>query len=381
MAIYLVTLLCVMNHAGFAGSRVLMPLYALELGAGQFEVGLIIGLYALCPMFLAIYAGQLVDRVGPRLPMLAGTVGTGASLLLPYFFPGLTTLFVSAVMLGTAFQFFFVAVHGTAGAIGGAENRVRNYTWVSIGFSLAALCGPLIAGISIDHLGHVPAYLTLALFTIAPALLLWLAPGFLPRATAPAHGETGKKNALDLLRIPELRTSLIASGLVSAAWDLYLLYLPIYGHAIGLSASAIGMIVSVFAAGVFAIRVLLPWLVRRFAEIDVLIYAIGVGGLTFLLFPLLENPVLLGGVSFLLGLGCGCGQPISGSLIYNLSPPGRQSEGAGVRVMFNNIVHLTLPVVFGGLGTALGFVPVFASISALLLGGSVYTHRMNARGG
>ena len=52
-----------------------------------------------------------------------------------------------------------------------------------------------------------------------------------------------------------------------------------------------------------------------------------------------------------------------------------------MRVMFNNIVHLTLPVVFGGLGTALGFVPVFASISALLLGGSVYTHRMNARGG
>jgi MFS family permease len=379
MAIYLVTLLCVMNHAGFSGSRVLMPLYALELGAGQFEIGLIIGLYALCPMFLAIYAGQLVDRVGPRLPMLAGTVGTGASLLLPYFFPGLTILYVSAVLLGTSFQFFFVAVHGTAGAIGGAENRVRNYTGVSIGFSIAALCGPLIAGLSIDHMGHAPAYLTLSLFTIAPALLLWLGPAFLPGATAPAQGETERKKALDLLRIPQLRTSFIASGLVSAAWDLYQLYFPIYGHAIGLSASAIGAIVGIFAAGVFAIRVLLPWLMRRFAEIDVLIYAIGVGGLTFLLFPLLENPFLLAGVSFLLGLSCGCDQPISGSLIYNLSPPGRQSEGAGVRVMFNNVVHLTLPVIFGGLGTALGFGPVFTSISALLLGGSVYTHRMNAR--
>lgn len=379
MAIYLVTLLCVMNHAGFSGSRVLMPLYALELGAGQFEVGLIIGLYALCPMFLAIYAGQLVDRLGPRLPMLAGTVGTGASLLLPYFFPGLTTLYVSAVLLGTSFQFFFVAVHGTAGAIGGAENRVRNYTWVSIGFSIAALCGPLIAGFSIDHLGHVPAYLALAVCTIVPALMLWLAPGFLPKATPATKGGPERTKALDLLRIPQLRTSFIASGLVSAAWDLYQLYFPIYGHAIGLSASAIGAIVGMFAAGVFAIRVLLPWLVRRFAEIDVLIYAIGVGGLTFLLFPLLENPFLLAAVSFLLGLGCGCGQPISGSLIYNLSPPGRQSEGAGVRVMFNNVVHLTLPVIFGGLGTALGFAPVFASISALLLGGSVYTHRMNAR--
>ncbi len=379
MAIYLVTLLCVLNHAGFSGSRVLMPLYALELGAGQFVVGIIIGLYALCPMFLAIYAGQLVDRVGPRLPMLAGTVGTGAGLLLPYFFPGLTTLYVSAVVLGTSFQFFFVAVHGTAGAIGGAENRVRNYTWVSIGFSLAALCGPLIAGFSIDYLGHVPAYLALALCTIVPALLLWLRPDFLPKATAGTKGEVEKRNALDLLRIPKLRTSFIASGLISAAFDLYQLYFPIYGHAIGLSASTIGIIVGTFAGGVFAIRVVLPYLVRRFAETDILIYAIGVGALTFILFPLLENPFLLAAVAFVLGLGCGCGQPISGSLIYSLTPAGRQSEGAGVRVMFNNVVHLVVPVVFGAIGTALGFVPVFASISMLLLSGSVYTHRSSAR--
>lgn len=379
MAIYFVTLLCVMNHAGFSGSRVLMPLYALELGAGQFVVGIIIGLYALCPMFLAIYAGQLVDRVGPRLPMFAGTVGTGAGLLLPYFFPGLTTLYVSALVLGTSFQFFFVAVHGTAGAIGGAENRVRNYTWVSIGFSLAALFGPLIAGFSIDYLGYGPAYLALALCTIVPALLLWLRPDLLPKPAARTKGGIEKKNTLDLLRIPKLRTSFIASGLIAAAYDLYQLYFPIYGHAIGLSASTIGMIVGVFAGGVFAIRVVLPWLMRRFAETDLLIYAIGVGGLTFLLFPLLENPFLLAGVAFVLGLGCGCGQPISGSLTYSLTPPGRQSEGAGVRVMFNNAVHLVVPVVFGGIGTALGFMPVFASISVLLLSGSVYTHRSNAR--
>lgn len=379
MAIYFVTLLCVMNHAGFSGSRVLMPLYALELGAGQFVIGIIIGLYALCPMFLAIFAGQLIDRVGPRLPMIAGTVGTGVGLLLPYFFPGLTTLYVSAFVLGTSFQFFFVAVHGTAGAIGGADNRVRNYTWVSIGFSLAALFGPLIAGFSIDYLGYEPAYLALALCTIVPALLLWLKPGFLPRATAAAKGGSEKKNALDLLRIPKLRTSFIGSGLIAAAYDLYQLYFPIYGHAIGLSASTIGIVVGTFAGGVFAIRVALPWLVRRFAEIKVLIYAIGLGGLTFLLFPLLENPFLLAGVAFMLGLGCGCGQPIAGSLVYSLTPPGRQSEGAGVRVMFNNVVHLVIPVVFGAIGTALGFVPVFASISMLLLSGSVYTHRSNAR--
>jgi len=381
MAIYLVTLLCVLNHAGFSGSRVLMPLYALELGAGRFEVGIMIGLYALCPMFLAIFIGQLVDRVGPRIPMLAGTVGTGLSLLLPYFFPGLTTLFITAVILGTSFQLFFVAVHGTAGAIGGAENRVRNYTWVSIGFSIAALCGPLIAGFSIDYLGHVPAYLSLAACTIVPALLIWLKPGFLPRASAPPKDGTKKKNTLDLLHLPKLRTSLIGSGLIASAYDLYQLFFPIYGHAIGLSASTIGVTMGMFAVGIFAIRVVLPWMVRRFAEADILIYAIGLAGLTFLLFPATENPYLLAMVSLVLGFGCGCGQPISGSLIYSLTPPGRQSEGAGVRVMINNVVHLVLPVTFGGIGAALGFVPIFGLISALLVSGSVYAYRSNARTG
>lgn len=379
MAIYLVTLLCVLNHAGFAGSRMLMSLYALELGADQFRVGVIMALYALGPMLLAIYAGKLVDRVGPRLPMLAGTAGTAAGLLLPYVFPGLTTLYVSAVVLGTSFQFFFVAVHGTAGAIGGAENRVRNYTAISIGFSLAAFFGPLIAGFSIDYLGHLPAYLALAACTVVPMLMLWLGPDILPKA-APGAGEgEQKQSAFDLLRDRKLLNTLIASGLISAAWDLYQFYFPIYGHSIGLSASAIGVIISAFAVAVFVIRIVLPSLVRRWSEFEILIYTIALAGVSFLLFPLTENPYLLAAVSFLLGLGVGCGQPLSGSLIYHLSPPGRAAEGAGVRVMFNNVTHLGVPLLFGGIGTAFGFAPVFVSCSALLLFGSYYGHRYHAR--
>ncbi|MBI2296433.1 MAG: MFS transporter [Betaproteobacteria bacterium] len=379
MAIHLVALLCVLNHAGFAGSRMLMSLYALELGADQFSIGVIMALYALCPMLLAIYAGQLVDRVGPRLPMLAGTVGTATGLLLPYFFPGMPTLYIAALVLGTSFQFFFVAVHGTAGSIGGAENRVRNYTAISIGFSLAAFFGPLIAGFSIDHLGHLPAFLALAACTVVPMLMLWLGPDILPKAARGGGEGEQKRSAFDLLRDRELLNTIIASGLISTAWDLYQFYFPIYGHSIGLSASAIGMIIGTFAVAVFAIRVVLPTLVRKWTEFEILIYMIALAGISFLLFPLTENPYLLAAVSFLLGLGVGCGQPLSGSLIYTLSPPGRAAEGAGVRVMFNNVTHLGVPLLFGGIGTAFGFAPVFVSCSALLLFGSYYGHRSHAR--
>ena len=70
MAIYLIVLLCILNHAAFTGSRVVFSLYAIDLGAHSFAIGVLVSFYALCPLLLAIYAGKLIDRVGARLPML-----------------------------------------------------------------------------------------------------------------------------------------------------------------------------------------------------------------------------------------------------------------------------------------------------------------------
>src|SRR5262249_21125210 len=109
-----------------------------------------------------------------------------------------------------------------------------------------------------------------------------------------------------------------------------------------------------------------------YTEFELLLYGIGFAGATLLLFPLFHDPWLLALASFTLGLGCGVGQPMSMSLIYALSPPGRASEGAALRVLFNNSTHLVVPIAFGGIGSALGFGPVFISASAVLLGGSWY---------
>ena len=137
--------------------------------------------------------------------------------------------------------------------------------------------------------------------------------------------------------------------------------------------------ISAFALAVFAIRVSLPTLTRRWGEFQILLFAIGFAGAVFLLFPLFRDPWLLAAASFLLGLGCGVGQPMSMSLIYSLSPPGRASEGAGLRVMFNHFTHLVVPLAFGGIGTAFGFTPVFISCSALLMGTSWYGHYTTRR--
>ena len=368
--IYIIVMLCTLSHSGFGGSRVAISLYALELGASQFTIGVLMALYAVFPMMLAVYVGRLADRVGPRVPMLIGTAGVTVGLLLPALFPSMITLYVTALVLGSTFHFFFITVQGIAGGIGGSENRSRNFALVGMGFSAAGFIGPFLAGVAIDHLGHVAAFWILSAFPLVPVLVLWLKPGFLPRPRKRTKVE-GPRSAFDLLRVPALRNTFIASGIISSAWDLFQFYFPVYGHSIGLSASAIGAVLGVFALATFTIRVVLPALARRFSESQVLTGGIFVAAVAFALFPFFENPYTLAAVAFLLGLGVGCGQPMSMSLIYALAPPGRQAEAAGVRVTANNVTHLIIPVLFGSLGAAFGYAPVFLSNAALLVGGGV----------
>ena len=381
MAIYLTLVLIVLNHIAFGGSRVVVSLYALESGASQMQVGILMALYALCPMLFAIAIGRLADRVGARLPMLLGSCGLGLALLLSVAWPAMATLYVASFLLGTSFHFFFVTVTGVAGGIGGAGNRSRNYALVSLGFSGAGFLGPLIAGFSIDHLGHLKAFMILAAFTVVPVLILLFRPHFLPGAVK-TGGEGAGGGAIELWRMPRLRTTFLASGFISAGWDLFNFYMPVYGHGIGLSASAIGVILGVFALATFVIRSVLPWLVKRRSEAQIMVYALFVAAGAFSLFPLFEHPLALCAVAFLLGLGVGCGQPMSMSLIYSLAPKNRVSEAAGLRVTVNNFTHLVIPLAFGSVGAALGFAPVWLANSVLLgFGGWLVRREASPLGG
>ena len=157
---------------------------------------------------------------------------------------------------------------------------------------------------------------------------------------------------------------------------MFQFYFPIYGHSLGLSASVIGAVLATFALATFIVRIWLPRWAKHAGEANILIYGIFIAASAFVLFPVFSNPWLLAGVAFVLGLGVGAGQPMSMSLIYAMAPPGRSSEAAGLRVVVNNIAHLFIPLFFGGVGTALGFAPVFLSNAGLLaIGGEMMRRR------
>ena len=366
MTIYLVVLMAFLSQAGFGGSRVAVSLHALELTANQFAIGLVIALYSLCPMLLAIVIGRFADRTSPRGMVILGSVIMTAGLLLPPLLSGIAVLCAAAFVLGFAHQVFSLPLEALVGGIGGPEKRARNYALITMAWSAANFLGPVMAGFSIDHIGQRQAYVVLALFTLAPVLVLAFRPGLLPVKGEKHKGTEPRGSVLELWRTPSLRMTIIAAGIVGSAQDLFQFYMPIYGHAMQLSASAIGTILGVTSLAAFVIRGILPLLARRATEAQILGAAIFISALAFLLFPFFVNPYALGAIAFLLGLGVGCAMPMTMSLLYALAPANRLAEAFGLHKTVRNATHLVVPLFFGSVGAAFGFAAVFLSNSALL---------------
>ena len=374
MPLALIVVTTVLAHAAFNGSRLTISLNALALGASPLTVGVMMSLFAALPMALGIFSGRLVDRIGVRAPLIAAAALLVASVSLPGIVPGIVSLYFAAAGAGTGFMLFHIGVQHAVGEGSSVEDRKTNFGWLALGFSISNFVGPTTAGVAIDTIGHRGTFLLLSAFAL---VALGLVAARRAAFTHTPHAERPQKraSALELLHDPELRRVFLVTGLLASAWDLFVFVMPIYGTAIGLSASTIGFILGSFALATFLIRLGLPWIQRRLREWEMITTTLVIACVAYALFPMMETVPLLAATSFLLGLGLGATQPSIMSLLYAKAPAGRAAEAVGVRSVVLNASHTVLPLAFGGVGAALGMAPVFLAMSAALATGCFFADR------
>lgn len=365
----------VLSHLSFTGSRVALSLYALHLSASTFTVGLLMSLLALIPMLFSVLIGRWTDRVGAIRPALISLTLLCCGTLLPGLLRSVDSLYAASVLIGSGFTLMHVTINNAVGHASTPEDRKANFGQLALGFSISSMFGPMVAGFSIDHLGHAETFLVLAAFpmlaSIAWVMARRMAPGAVLRESPPPDAQV-----MDLLRLPSLRAVFVISGLLSMAWDLFNFIVPLHGKSIGLSASTIGLIMGSFGVATFVVRAAMPWIARSFSEWTTLTGALAITTVVYLLFPLFSAiPVLLA-LAFLLGLGLGACQPMVMSLIHIAAPAGRTGEAVGVRTTVMNASHTVLPLTFGALGAAFGgLMPIFWLLAVVMGGGSFYAAR------
>jgi MFS family permease len=360
-------------HIAISGGRVAVTLTALELGRSTLEVGILIAVFALLPMLCSVKAGRLIDAIGPYKPMRVSAIMVVVGSLVPFAWQSLPSLMIAAVLVGSGHMTFQIAVQRQMGQSTG-EDRLRNFSWLSLSMATSGLVGPLIAGISIDHLGHRSVFALLALSPILCLLGLTRVRRYLIASHIKAPPSEIKRSVSDLFASPALRKVFIANMLLSSAWDTHGFVVPIFGVSAGLSATTIGLILATFASATIVIRIALPFIQQHVRPWQLINIALIATALNFLLYPFFSQVWILMSMSFALGLALGSTQPGILALLQHHAPSGRAGEAFGLRMALINGCQVSLPLAFGALGAVMGGVmPLFWITSAALGAGRWYT--------
>ena len=377
MAIAVALTLTFIAFVALNAARVVLTLYALTLGAPASSVGVLGGMFYLFPLLLSWPIGALSDRIGPRRLLLMGAVAGSGALVLPYFVRDMGAFYVAAALCGLSIAFYHVTLQNLMGVLSRPEQRARNFSNFSLVGATTNFVGPLIAGFSVDHYGHAIAALVVVAISAVSFAVLAVGWGLLPR---PKLKSPAAPAPADMPADPGVWRMLTASAMVQLGTDLFQFYVPIYGHEIGLSASAIGAVLASFAAAAFVVRIFLPRLIKQAQPERVLMYAFYAGALGFLIVPFFHSLPLLMVSAFVFGLGMGCGTPLTVMLMFDRSAAGRSGRTLGIRLTTTNAVRVLGPMVFGAVGTAFGIPPVFWINGTMMAVTGYMTRRFRMRG-
>jgi MFS family permease len=337
-------------HASMACTRVAASLWVLQRGHGEWTVGVLLSLFAVAPIALSLLAGRLADRHGMHRPVGVGVAMAFAGALLAWAVQQLWAIALGCLLCGGAIAVAAVAIQREAGLMARDPAELKRvFSWVALGPALSNALAPVIAGLLIDHAGFGAAF---ALAVVLP-LLSWALARQVPRHAPAALPATQRaKPAWELLRAPALRHLLILNIVLSACWDAHSFVVPVVGHAKGLSASSIGLVLGSFAAAATLVRLAIVRWAHHLDELRALRWAMSLATVMLLVYAWLPGtPGLMLG-SALLGLALGSVQPMVLATLHQVTPAERHGQALGLRMLATNGATVAMPLGFGLLASA-----------------------------
>ncbi len=372
-------------HACMAGTRMAAPLLALRDGHSAMNVGILLALFALAPVFLALPAGRFSDRRGMRLPVGIAVVVAALGAALAVLFPVFPVLCASAFMTGGATGAASISLQRHVGrAATGPTELKRIFSWLAIGPAVSNFIGPLAAGLMIDHAGsgagdttgYRGAFLLMALLPICTWFWIRHIDDLAPIRSVAGAAPT---RAWDLMREPMMRRLMLVNWCMSSCWDVHMFAVPLIGHERGFDATVIGTILGAFAVATALIRVVIPFFASRLQEHHVVTGAMLVTALIFAAYPFMGSALAMGACSMLLGLVLGTVQPMVMSMLHQMTPEARHGEALGLRLMVINASSVAMPLVFGTLGAVVGVSALFWAVGVFVGLGSRQARLLRAR--
>ena len=353
-------------HACMAVTRVAASLWVLNQGYGEWTVGALLSLFALAPIALSLWAGRLADQHGFHRPVGIGVLLAFSGALVAFAFQQLWAIALSCLLCGGAISVAAVALQREAGLMANDPSELKRiFSWVALGPALSNALAPVAAGLLIDHVSFRAAF---ALALVLP-LLSWALACKVPRhAPKPQNQAQRRRAAWDLLRLPALRNLLLLNVALSACWDAHMFVVPVVGHAQGLSASGIGLVLGSFAVAATVVRLAIVRWAQHLDELKAVRSAMLLATATLLVYSWLPGTLGMMAGSALLGLALGSVQPMVLALLHHVTPSDRHGQALGLRMLVTNCGTVAMPLGFGLLaGATVAAAPMWLMAGTLVL--------------
>ena len=342
---------------------------ALALGADERAIGVIAGVYALLPLFVAVPLGRRTDhgRCAPLLPV--GVVLISGGCALSGLADSLWAMAVWSGVMGLGHLCFVIGAQSLVARQSAPHEQDRNFGHFTIGASLGQLVGPIAAGALIggpDMAGTSALALLVAGAGGAVAFTsLWRIES---PAAANSRGEQGERVPVQrILRARGVPAGIFISLAVLSATDILTAYLPVVGEHRGIAPAMIGVLLSLRAAATIACRLVLTPLLRLLGRtllltVTCLLAALLCAGIA-LPVPVWALAVMLAVLGFCLGVG----QPLSMTTVVQAAPEGARSTALALRLTGNRLGQVAAPATAGLVAGVVGTAAPFVMLGTLLL--------------
>ena len=351
----------------FPMSHVVMPLWALDLGASPIMVGILVASRQVLPVLLSIHGGVLLDRFGPRnVIMLFGVVGTLATVLFPVL-PFLWVAVILQMIVGYSEATSWIGAQAAVGKL--LEGRPVYAGRMTAAARLGGFLGPWLLGVAWVHWGAFGGFLFFACWSMGGVV----ASSFLPRVTGgtsppPRRGSdilpriSDYGETLRMLALTAIALVIAATFLRQTASGIQASFYAVWLREIGLTADRIGLLVGIGNVVSALAALSIGPLTRRMADYWLLIAAIAAAIVGITVTPLIEGFVLLAVAMGVRGAGQGLNLPLMMSIAARTVAPRLLGRVTALRVSFNRLGNVVFPVAMGGLAELIGLEYAFYAV-------------------
>ena len=351
--------------------RPMMIYRAIELDATATVIGFIAAIYALFPVLLALSFGRIVGRIGEGRFVIVGTFFIGVSAVALIVADSLIVVAICAALSGLAHLACMVGGQTMVALKSPTDKYDEYFGKYTFSASLGQMLGPILATLVAGSTGVIPQS-TSAAFALALALsALAMVPVMSWRRDTPTviaeHGDKGTLRAAGaLLKKPGMFAAVFTSLAISSTADILVVFLPLYGSENQFSAFSIGVIISIRAATSMTSRYFLGSLSARFSTKQLLVGSNVVSVVACAAMAFAPNPITLGVIVAIAGFSLGIGQPLTMSMVSQLTIPQERALAVSTRLTGNRLGQFIVPAGAGLLATGSGTGAVFIGLSLLL---------------